>query len=852
MKRILFIISMIGFLNVASAQEKKTVAKADSVKSATPKADSAKSKTKKIGDFVTAGAISKKGMFSIHQVGEKYYFEIPDSLLGRELLLTTWLVKVPGGSPKFGGEVMNERTISFTKWTNGTPKLALNVTSTLFQADSTNTISKAVKNSNLNSVAMLFDIKARGDNGTSLIDATDFLQKENSFTILSNEVKSGMSISSMAPDRSLVKSFAAYPINVEIKMMRTYGASSAPGKAAPGRPATPPTEAARLSGNITMEISTSIMLMPEKPMTPRRFDARVGYFADAYLEYGDAQQKPDTKIFIVRYRLEPKAEDMDRYKRGELVEPKEPIVYYVDPATPKQWRKYIIAGINDWNEAFKAAGFKNAIVGKEWPENDSTMSLEDARYKVIRYFPSEVANAYGPNIHDPRSGEVLQSYVGWYHNVMTLLHDWYMVQAAPNDPRARTMKFSDELMGTLIRFVSSHEVGHTLGLRHNMGSSSLTPVEKLRDKAWVEANGHTNSIMDYARFNYVAQPEDSIGENGIMPRINDYDKWAIKWGYTYTGIQDDEEDRKVVSKWVVDSLKANPRLWFGGEGFNHDARCQSEDVGDNSMKASAYGIKNLKYVMAHLPEWTKEENDLYTNLGNMYRQVATQFLRYTLHVSNNIATVHETWKTVEQPGDIYTPAPKAKQKEAVDFLVKEVFITPDWLLNNDILNKINNPLRLGTAATIQSRAMDMVLTHRVFNTLMMMENRYGKANTYTITELMADMKAGVWTELTTKKPVDMYRRSIQKNYVSNVFASIKEAEEGANMIGLLVGGPTAAEELPIITGSDVGSYLALHMEKLRAEILAAIPTITDKDSKDHLNYLAQQIKTGLDNRFIKR
>jgi hypothetical protein len=391
--------------------------------------------------------------------------------------------------------------------------------------------------------------------------------------MLNAEVKSRMSVSSMAADRSLVKSFAAYPINVEIKMMRTYGASSAPGPAVPGRPAVAPLEAAKLSGAITMEISTSIMLMPEKPMTPRRFDARVGYFADAYQEYADAQQKINTKIFIVRYRLEPKPEDMQRYKRGELVEPKEPIVYYIDPATPKQWRPYIIAGINDWNEAFKAAGFKNAIIGKEWPENDTTMSLEDARYKVIRYFPSEVANAYGPNIHDPRSGEILQSYVGWYHNVMSLLHDWYMVQASPNDPRARTMKFSDELMGTLIRFVSSHEVGHTLGLRHNMGSSSLTPVEKLRDKKWVEEHGHTNSIMDYARFNYVAQPEDSIGEAGIMPRINDYDKWAIKWGYTYTGITDDEEDRKVVTKWIVDSLKANPRLWFGGEGLNNDARC---------------------------------------------------------------------------------------------------------------------------------------------------------------------------------------------------------------------------------------------------------------------------------------
>lgn len=841
MTRILLIILLSGFYSAASAQDKKPVEK--------PKTDSVKSTTKPISDFVTAKAISKKGMFSIHQAGEKYYFEIPDSLLGRELLLTTWLVKVPGGSPKFGGEVMNTRTISFTKW-NGGSKLALNVTATINQVDTTNVISTAVKNANVNSVAMLFDIKARGNAGTSLIDATDFLQKENSFTMLSGEVKSGMSITSMVADRSLVKSFAAYPINVEIKMMRTYGASGAAPQL-PGRPPAVPLEAAKLSGAITMEISTSIMLMPEKPMAPRRFDARVGYFADAYQEYADAQQKVNTKIFIVRYRLEPKPEDMERYKRGELVEPKVPIVYYVDPATPKQWRPYIIAGINDWNEAFKAAGFKNAIIGKEWPENDTTMSLEDARYKVIRYFPSEVANAYGPNIHDPRSGEVLQSYVGWYHNVMSLLHDWYMVQASPNDPRARTMKFSDELMGTLIRFVSSHEVGHTLGLRHNMGSSSLTPIEKLRDKKWVEEHGHTNSIMDYARFNYVAQPEDSIGEAGIMPRINDYDKWAIKWGYTYTGITDDEEDRKVVTKWIVDSLKANPRLWFGGEGFNHDARCQSEDVGDNSMKASEYGIKNLKYVMAHLPEWTKEDNNLYTNLTNMYRQVAQQYLRYCNHVTANVASVYETWKTVEQPGDTYTSSPKEKQKEAVAFLTKEVFTTPEWLLDNEILNKISNPVRSGSVANIQARVLDQLLSDRVYNTLLMMENRYGKGNTYSIIEFTDDVKAGVWTELKNKKPVTIYRRSLQKNYVTNILASIKEAEEGSHIMGLLVGGPQAAEELPMTTGSDVGSFLALHLEKLRAEILAAIPAITDKDTKDHLNYIAEQIKNGLANQFKK-
>ena len=795
------------------------------------------------GTIVTAKTISKKGLFNIHQTGDKYYFEIPDSILGRELLLTTWLVKVPGGSPKFGGEILNTQTILFEKDRGN--KIALKGIRVLSQSDTSNVISKAVKNSNVDAVAFLFDVKARGTAGrSSVIDVTDLLQKENIYTQIPADVKGAMSLTSMAADRSFVKSFASYPINAEIKMMRTYGASAAAPKPMPGRPAVAPLEAAKLGGAVTLEISTSILLMPEKPMMPRRFDARVGYFANYNIEYNDDQQRVDPKIFIVRYRLQPKPQDMERYKRGELVEPEEPIVYYVDPATPKQWRPYIIAGINDWNEAFKAAGFKNAIIGKEWPENDTTMSLEDARYKIVRYFPSEVANAYGPNIHDPRSGEVLQSYVGWYHNVMTLLHDWYMIQAAPNDPRARKMKFSDTLMGTLIRFVSSHEVGHTLGLRHNMGSSSLTPVEKLRDKEWVEAHGHTNSIMDYARFNYVAQPEDSIGEAGIMPRINDYDKWAIKWGYTYIGAENDLEDRKVVTNWIVDSLKANPRLWFGGEGLNFDARCQSEDVGDNSVKASEYGIKNLKYVMAHLPEWTKEENNLYSgNLQSMYVQVMNQYFRYVKHVTSNIGSVYETWKTVEQPGDIYSSSPKARQKEAVEFLQKEVFTTPEWLLDDNILNKISSPVRIGSVSRAQSIALDLIVNDRVLSTLLKMEDRYGKENSYTLIEFLDNLQAAIWSELKTGKPVDIFRRGVQKNYVANLFAVMDETEEGKNLIGMLLGVPE--ENLPITMHSDLGSYIGLHLKNLRAEILKVIPTITDKETKEHLQYVARQIKSKL-------
>lgn len=804
--------------------------------------------TKKVDPLsaiITSKTESKSGVFNVHKTGEKYYFEIPDSLLNRVFLLTNWLVKVPSGSPKYGGEQMDQKMIIFDKAADG-KKINLRIKTMGTTVDSTSAIAGLVQNSNIDVIANVFDVKARGKSGkTSLIDVTDFLQKENLFTRLNEEVRKKLSLGAIAADRSYLKSVSAYPINLEMKSVRTYAAT------VPGKPSalTPVLEAARVGNAITLEVSTSILLMPEKPMVAREFDLRVGYFAGGYEALSDNQQKPNIKSFIARYRLEPKAEDMERYFKGEIVEPKQQIVYYIDPATPKQWRPYLIQGINDWNVAFEAAGFKNAIIGKEWPENDTTMSLEDARYKVLRYFPSETANAYGPNIHDPRSGEIIQGYIGWYHNVMTLVHDWYMLQAGPNDKRARTMKFSDELMGELIRFVSSHEVGHTLGLRHNMGASSQTPVEKLRDKEWVEKNGHSVSIMDYARFNYVAQPEDNVGPAGIMPRINDYDKWAIEWGYRYTGAKDIDADTKIVSKWVTDSLAANPKLWFGGEGLNFDCRCQTEDVGDNSMEASTYGIKNLKFVLNHLPEWTAEEGDLYKNMTQMYVQLINQYNRYVTHVSKNVGSVWETIKTPDMPGDVYSSTPLEQQRAAIAFMHKEVFETPTWLLDTEILNKIGNPMRNSSVKIIQARQMDAIFSDRVFNTIYMMQERFGQDTTYSIPMLLEDMKAGIWSELNTHQAMDPFRRDVQKSYVNSLLARMKEAEQGNNAVGLLFGGNQAAEATPLTTSTDIGSILALHLKELSKEIKAAVPSVTDKDSKAHLEYMAGYIDRSVKKRF---
>jgi Domain of unknown function (DUF5117)/Met-zincin/Domain of unknown function (DUF5118) len=533
-----------------------------------------KSGPKPYKEIITDKAVSHGGLFTVHKVEDKWYFEIPDSVLQHEFMAITRFSKTAGGGV-YGGELANQETMQWEKGPSNT--LFLRVVTLISAADSTNTIYKAVTNSNMNPIAAAFDIKAYSkDSTSSVIDVTDFFKGDNLVVSIPTAVKSRMKLGGLAGDRSFIEHINTFPINTEVRTIKTFNVGGGGPASLFMFSAPSPGDAA---GAVTLELNTSFILLPPVPMAKRLFDRRVGFFADDYTVYSDDQQKVDNQQFIVRWRLEPRPEDLEKWKQGILVEPRKPIVYYIDPATPKQWRPYLIQGVNDWQKAFEKAGFKNAIMAKEWPENDTTMSLEDARYSVLRYFASDIENAYGPNVHDPRSGEILESHIGWYHNVMEILHDWYMVQTAAVDPKARKMHFDDTLMGTLIRFVSSHEVGHTLGLRHNMGSSSTVPVEKLRDKAWLDVHGHTPSIMDYARFNYVAQPQDNIPEYDLFPRIGEYDKWALQWGYSYSGGKDAKEDNKIVNKWVVDSLKANPRLWFGGEGFSSDSRAQTEDLG---------------------------------------------------------------------------------------------------------------------------------------------------------------------------------------------------------------------------------------------------------------------------------
>ena len=795
---------------------------------------------KPYGEVITKKSVSQKGVFTVHFQDDKYLFEIPDSLLGRELLAVTRFSKVAGGARKYGGEEVNEQTLLFEKGPG--QRIFMRVVTLISKADSTQTIAKAVKSSYLDPIVAAFDIKAYGkDSSSTVIDITDFFKGDNQAVSLTSGDKRNFNLSGIAADRSYIESIKTYPINIEVKTVKTYSASApTPGSPMGGGASAIP--AAMNAGAVTFELNTSIRLLPKTPMNTRLFDSRVGYFADNFVQYSDDQHKVENQIFAVRYKLEPKPADLEKYKQGELVEPVKPIIYYIDPATPKKWVPYLIAGVNDWNVAFEKAGWKNAIQGKEWP-NDSTMSLEDARFSVIRYFASDIENAYGPQVHDPRSGEILESHIGWYHNVMNLVHDWYLIQTAAVDPGARKMKFDDTLMGNLIRFVSSHEVGHTLGLRHNMGSSSKTPVERLRDKKWVEANGHTASIMDYARFNYVAQPEDNISQSGLFPRIGDYDKWAIKWGYTYTGVGD-EADKKINNKWIVDALSASDRVWFGGEGYNADPRAQTEDLSDNSVIASEYGIKNLKRIIVKLPEWTKEEADRYENLSDIYGQLVGQFNRYMGHVIKNVGGVYETFKSVEEAGDVYTPTPIDRQKSAMQFLQNQLFATPKWILDNNILNKISSPVANERLQSIQTNVLRSLLDKGRLYRLTTSSTRFGNA-TYSLHDMMEDTRKGLFSELTSRQATDVFRRNLQKTYVSQLGDLINPSSAPSISVA---SAPAMRMMAPAVDveNTDVVSEAKAQLKKLAASIQASKASIKDPSSLNHFDDLQDRIKHILD------
>ena len=786
-----------------------------------PEKSDKEKKEKTYSDVITDKAVTDSGLFEVHKVDGKYYYEIHDSLLGRDMLMVTRIAKMAKEIP-LGAHKLSEQVLSWQKFDQNI--LLKELSYSKFASDSL-PVKEAVSNSNFEPIISSFKIEVENkDKNTVVIDVTNLYKSDIKSFGYPQSYRKRNKISSLDSKLSFIESIRSFPLNIEAKHIKTYKSSDAK------------------NGQISMLLNNSMILLPKEPMKRRYYDKRVGWFTTSQTDYGIDNQEAETVRYLDRWRLEIKDEDKEKFEAGELVEPKKQIVYYIDRATPKKWRKYLKQGIEDWNAAFEQAGFKNAIVCKDPPteEEDPDWSPEDVRYSVVRYLASSTLNANGPHVSDPRSGEIFESDINWYHNVMKLLRNWYFVQTAAVNPEARGTEFKDEVMGELIRFVSSHEFGHTIGLPHNMGSSSAYPVDSLRSATFTKKYGTAPSIMDYARFNYVAQPEDKgvalMPSDWDTPNVGIYDKYSVMWGYKpILGVSEDEE-KEILRSWIRD--KEDDLMFRFGPSGAIDPSSQTEDLGNDAVKASEYGIKNLKRIVPNLIKWTTEDGETYDELEYLYGQVLGQFRRYMGHVATNIGGVYEYNKTADQEGAVYTHVNKNHQKACVSFLNNHLFKTPYWMIDKNILNKIEYAGTTNRIRSLQSSYLNRVLDFGRMARMIENEALNGN-NSYSLDEMMNDVKNGIWSELKNGQSIDVYRRNLQKSYISRLdFIMKNEQPSRPGSWGSYI---TTVK----VDVSDIRSVTMGTLMDLNKALNKALKKYSDSGVKNHIRYCLNMIKEAL-------
>jgi hypothetical protein len=807
----LIVFILMGSVISVQAQKKKKKNAPEETAEAAPKKKEDKNGVKPYSKVITSEAKTDEGLLSVHRVNDKFYYEIPSTLLGREMIMVTRIAKT-ADNLGYGGQKTNSQVL---RWERRGDKVYIRVLSYQNVANDSLPVYESVRNSNLEPILYAFDVKAYGEDSSSVIAINDLFVKDIQALGLPARRRTAYKVSKLDEKRSYIKSIRSYPINVEARHVMTYQAKNPPSNASVGA--------------FTVEISNSMILLPEEPMQPRIYDQRVGWFTTTQTDYGLDEQKAAKRTFLDRWRLEPK--DVEAFKRGELVEPIKPIVYYVDPATPQKWRPYLKQGVEDWNIAFEQAGFKNAIIAMDPPtkEEDPEWSPEDARYSVIRYYASDIQNAYGPHVSDPRSGEIIESDIGWYHNIMNLLRNWFFIQTAAVNPSAQKVKFDDEDMGQLIRFVSAHEVGHTIGLPHNMGSSPAYPVDSLRSPTFTSTHGTAPSIMDYARFNYIAQPGDGV--TSFYPGIGEYDLYSIRWGYRpIPEAKDADAERATLHQWIMDNAD-NP-LYRYGAGSSIDPSSQTEDLGDDPVKASLYGIANLKRIVPNLEKWTDETGENYDNLSEMYNQVLGQYNRYMGHVRNNVGGVYRYNKSSDQEGEVYTHVPEKRQKEAVKFLNEQLFVAPEWMLDENILGKVEFTGAVERIRSTQVRTLNSLYSFPRLARVMENEALNG-SSAYTLLELMTDLRSGIWSELRSGNSINIYRRNLQKAYIDRMEYLLTEDATSSRF------DPTRVN----VSQSDIRSIAKANLKRIYRDITSAIPRMTGtsrfhlEDAKDRIGQI---------------
>ncbi len=748
--------------------------------------------------MVTKDAKSDPGVFTVHRVNDQILFEIPKAEMGKEMLFATEVAATPAGSGGYGGTAAGHKVV---RWSRRGNSVLLRVVDYSSRAVGTGAIARAVETANVEAIAATFDVAAEGPNGSVVIDVTRFFTSDPSDFSVRNRVGGGTA----DPTRSYVERVKAFPTNVELTSTITFVGGTGGGIGGPGGPA-----AGRGGGGAggaqTAMVHYSLVNLPDKPMMPRVSDTRVGYFTEDFSLYGDPQNRVVDESYIARYRLEKKDPN------AALSEPVKPIVYYLSREVPEWLHPYLKKAVEDWNVAFEQAGFKNAIVCKDAPD-DPNWDPEDARYSVIRWAPTPTENAQGPHISDPRTGEILSAHIIVWHNVMKLGQTWYFSQVGDMDPRAAKLPLPNELLGRIMQYVVSHEVGHTLGLRHNHKASSSYTVAQLRDKAFTDKNGDEASIMDYGRFNYVAQPGDNAN---LIPIIAPYDKFAIEWGYKPLPNVTKPDDEKSALDVIAARQVNDPTLRFGGEDAAAavDPTVQTEDLGSDPIEATRYGLMNLDRIAKMLVPATTKYGEDYDELGDMYQAIWAQRAREMGHVAKLVGGVVQTNYHAGRGGEVYAPVPAARQAAAVKFLIDNAFTTPKSLILPDILYRVQPS---GVQAQVLASQRGLLASLMAPDRIARLQDAASVSpNAYTVARLVHDVQNGVWSELTTTAPViDPYRRNLQRAYLEAVQARLQAEDQSS-------------------TPSDLRGVATGNLRELRATIGRALLKTTDESTRMHL------------------
>ncbi|HSE19819.1 MAG TPA: zinc-dependent metalloprotease [Pyrinomonadaceae bacterium] len=773
---------------------------------------------------ITKDAKSDEGIFMIHTIKDKVYYEIPKSELGKEFLWVSQIARTTLGVG-YGGQAAGNRVV---KWERKGNRILLRNVAYDVVADPKLPVSRAVQAANNDTIIMAFNIEAIGKDDSAVIDATRLFTTE----VTEFSARTRLRARGFDASRSFIEKTKSFPTNIEVEVSQTY---TSPPDVTPGgggggpqpQPVPNPfAQGMRAGTNATVVMHYSMVKLPEKPMMPRLFDERVGYFSVSKYDYGIDEHRAPQRTYITRWRLDKKDPN------AELSEPVKPIIYYVDPATPTKWIPWIKKGIEDWQPAFEAAGFKNAIIAKEAPSKteDPNWDPEDARYSVIRYLPSTIENASGPHVHDPRTGEILESDIQYYHNVMKLARNWYFLQVGPLDARAKKLPLPDDLMGRLVEYVIAHEVGHTLGFQHNMKASATYPADKLRDPQWLKTMGHTPTLMDYSRFNYVVQPEDNVPVEALVPGIGPYDKWATMWGYKpIAGANTPDDEKKTLDAWAREQ-DAKPYLRFStADARGSDPGENTEAVGDGDAIAStALGIKNLKRVADMLLPATTHTGDPYDDLEELYGRMLGQWTLELNHVTGIVGGFNSQQKHGGQDGVRFVIVPKERQAAAVRFLNENAFATPSWAVKPDILRRIESSGVVSRVNVAQGRILNSLLSNTRFNRLVEQEAIDGAA-AYKPADFLWDVRKGIWSELEGGPVrIDVYRRNLQNSYIDLLSNKLN-------------GRPAVID--------DYRALIKAELRDLSTAIAAAMPRATDRQTRAHLADARDQIAKALDPKF---